>query len=312
MEVFVLLENFIMIAQQVLVLFILIGVGFACGKKGILTDESSKKITDIVLYVVTPCVMISAFQREFSMHLLGNILITALCATASIAATVFIAKLIFHDKNTARKKVLQFSAIFSNCGFMSLPLQKAILGDDGWFYGSIFVAVFNVIVWTYGLVMMSGDKKQMSVKKLAFNPGIVGVLIALIIFVLRIKLPYIISQPIDYLAALNTPLPMLIIGFYLSQADLKKAFTDAGAYLAMAVRLAVVPLLSMFVMHLLNVDPTIMIACVIASSAPTAATTTMFAAKYGRDVELSVSIVASTTLVSIITMPLIVALAQSI
>ncbi|HBM98973.1 MAG TPA: hypothetical protein DD413_06055 [Ruminococcus sp.] len=312
MEVFVLLENFIMIAQQVLVLFILIGVGFACGKKGILTDESSKKITDIVLYVVTPCVMISAFQREFSMHLLGNILITALCATASIAATVFIAKLIFHDKNTARKKVLQFSAIFSNCGFMSLPLQKAILGDDGWFYGSIFVAVFNVIVWSYGLVMMSGDKKQMSVKKLAFNPGIVGVLIALIIFVLRIKLPYIISQPIDYLAALNTPLPMLIIGFYLSQADLKKAFTDAGAYLAMAVRLAVVPLLSMFVMHLLNVDPTIMIACVIASSAPTAATTTMFAAKYGRDVELSVSIVASTTLVSIITMPLIVALAQSI
>lgn len=312
MEVFVLLENFIMIAQQVLVLFILIGVGFACGKKGILTDESSKKITDIVLYVVTPCVMISAFQREFSMHLLGNILITALCAAASIAATVFIAKLIFHDKNTARKKVLQFSAIFSNCGFMSLPLQKAILGDDGWFYGSIFVAVFNVIVWSYGLVMMSGDKKQMSVKKLAFNPGIVGVLIALIIFVLRIKLPYIISQPIDYLAALNTPLPMLIIGFYLSQADLKKAFTDAGAYLAMAVRLAVVPLLSMFVMHLLNVDPTIMIACVIASSAPTAATTTMFAAKYGRDVELSVSIVASTTLVSIITMPLIVALAQSI
>lgn len=312
MEVFVLLENFIMIAQQVLVLFILIGVGFACGKKGILTDESSKKITDIVLYVVTPCVMISAFQPEFSMHLLGNILITALCATASIAATVFIAKLIFHDKNTARKKVLQFSAIFSNCGFMSLPLQKAILGDDGWFYGSIFVAVFNVIVWSYGLVMMSGDKKQMSVKKLAFNPGIVGVLIALIIFVLRIKLPYIISQPIDYLAALNTPLPMLIIGFYLSQADLKKAFTDAGAYLAMAVRLAVVPLLSMFVMHLLNVDPTIMIACVIASSAPTAATTTMFAAKYGRDVELSVSIVASTTLVSIITMPLIVALAQSI
>lgn len=305
-------ENFIMIAQQVLVLFILIGVGFVCGKKGILTDASSKKITDIVLYVVTPCVMLSAFQRDFSMELLGNIFITALCAAATILATIFISKLIFHDKDEARKKVLQFSAIFSNCGFMSLPLQKAILGDDGWFYGSIFVAIFNVIVWSYGLVMMSGDKKQMSIKKLAFNPGIVGVLIALILFVLRIKLPYIVSQPIDYLAALNTPLPMLIIGFYLSQADLKKAFTDAGAYLAMAVRLVVVPLLSMIIMWLLNVDKTIMIACVIASSAPTAATTTMFSAKYDRDVELSVSIVASTTLVSIVTMPIIVALSQSI
>lgn len=308
----VLLENFIMIAQQVLVLFVLIGVGFACGKKGILTDISSKKITDIVLYVVTPCVMISAFQREFSVELLGNILITVACATVIIFATVFISKLIFRDKNEARKRVLQFSAIFSNCGFMSLPLQKAILGNDGWFYGSIFVAVFNVIVWSYGLVMMSGDKKQLSIRKIAFNPGIAGVLIALILFVLKVHLPYIISQPVEYLAALNTPLPMLIIGFYLSQADFKKAFTDAGAYLAMAVRLVAIPLLAMAVMWLFNVDKTIMIACVIASSAPTAATTTMFAAKFNRDVELSVSIVASTTLVSIVSMPLVVALAESI
>lgn len=293
-------------------LFVLIGVGFACGKKGILTDISSKKITDIVLYVVTPCVMISAFQREFSVELLGNILITVVCATAIIFATVFISKLIFRDKNEARKRVLQFSTIFSNCGFMSLPLQKAILGNDGWFYGSIFVAVFNVIVWSYGLVMMSGDKKQLSIRKIAFNPGIAGVLLALILFVLRIHLPYIIIQPVEYLAALNTPLPMLIIGFYLSQADLKKAFTDAGAYLAMAVRLVAVPLLAMVVMWALNVDKTIMIACVIASAAPTAATTTMFAAKFNRDVELSVSVVASTTLVSIISMPLVVALAESI
>lgn len=293
-------------------LFVLIGVGFACGKKGILTDISSKKITDIVLYVVTPCVMISAFQREFSVELLGNILITVVCATAIIFATVFISKLIFRDKNEARKRVLQFSTIFSNCGFMSLPLQKAILGNDGWFYGSIFVAVFNVIVWSYGLVMMSGDKKQLSIRKIAFNPGIAGVLIALILFVLRIHLPYIIIQPVEYLAALNTPLPMLIIGFYLSQADLKKAFTDAGAYLAMAVRLVAVPLLAMVVMWALNVDKTIMIACVIASAAPTAATTTMFAAKFNRDVELSVSVVASTTLVSIVSMPLVVALAESI
>lgn len=293
-------------------LFVLIGVGFACGKKGILTDISSKKITDIVLYVVTPCVMISAFQREFSVELLGNILITVACATAIIFATVFISKLIFRDKNEARKRVLQFSTIFSNCGFMSLPLQKAILGNDGWFYGSIFVAVFNVIVWSYGLVMMSGDKKQLSIRKIAFNPGIAGVLLALILFVLRIHLPYIIIQPVEYLAALNTPLPMLIIGFYLSQADLKKAFTDAGAYLAMAVRLVAVPILAMVVMWAFNVDKTIMIACVIASAAPTAATTTMFAAKFNRDVGLSVSVVASTTLVSILSMPLVVALAESI
>ena len=303
-------ENFVMIAQQVLVLFVLIAVGFICGKKGILTDSSSKHITDIVLYVVTPCVMITAFQREFSFELLGKILIAALCASLIIAGSILAAKLLFRDKNEGRKKVLQFSVIFSNCGFMSLPLQKAILGDDGWFYGSIFVAVFNVFVWTYGLVSMSGDKKQLSIKKLAFNPGIVGVLIALILFVCKINLPYIISQPIEYLSDLNTPLPMLVIGFYLSQANFKKAFTDLGTYAAMAVRLVAIPVAAAVIMSLFGIDKTIIVAFIIASSAPTAATTTMFAAKYSRDVELSVSTVTATTLVSIVAMPLVVAFSQ--
>lgn len=305
-------ENFIMIAQQVLVLFVLIGVGFLCGKKGILTDSSSKKITDIVLYVVTPCVMISAFQREFSFELLGKMLIAVASAVLIMAGSILIAKLVFHDKNESRNKVLKFAVIFSNCGFMSLPLQKAVLGDDGWFYGSIFVAVFNVFVWTYGLVTMSGDRKELSIKKLVFNPGLVGVLVAVILFVCKIDLPYIISQPVAYLADLNTPLPMLIIGFYLSKADFKKAFTDFGVYIAMAVRLALIPIIATFVMALFKIDSTIIVAFVIASSAPTAATTTMFSAKFNRDVELSVSVVASTTLVSIATMPIIVALAQTI
>lgn len=293
-------------------LFVLIGVGFLCGKRGILTDSSSKKITDIVLYVVTPCVMISAFQREFTFELLGKILIAVVCAVLIMAGSILIAKLVFHDKNESRNKVLKFAVIFSNCGFMSLPLQRAVLGDDGWFYGSIFVAVFNVFVWTYGLVTMSGERKQLSIKKLAFNPGLVGVLIAVILFVCRIDLPYIISQPVSYLADLNTPLPMLIIGFYLSKADFKKAFTDLGVYIAMAVRLIVIPIIATFVMTLFKIDSAIIVAFIIASSAPTAATTTMFSAKFNRDVELSVSVVASTTLVSIATMPIIVALAQTI
>ena len=127
-----------LIAQQVLVLFILIGVGFLCGKKGIINDVASKKMTDIVLYVVTPCVMISAFQREFTFELIGKMAVAVVCAALIIAGSIVIAKLVFHDKNIGRQKVLEFSVIFSNCGFMSLPLQKAILGDDGWFYYCIY------------------------------------------------------------------------------------------------------------------------------------------------------------------------------
>lgn len=305
-------SNFLIISQQVIVLFILIAVGFLCGKKGVITEHASKKMTDIVLYVVTPCVMISAFQREFTAETLGKVLVAALTASAILAVSVIIVKLVFHDKNISRKKVLQFAVVFSNCGFMSLPLQKQLLGDDGWFFGSIFVAVFNIFVWSYGLVDMSGDKKQLSIKKLALNPGIIGVLAAIILFICRVELPTVISQPITHLANLNTPVPMLIIGYYLSQADLKKAFTDLGSYIASLFRLIIIPLAAAFTMILLGLDKTMVIAFTIACSAPTAATTTMFAAKFERDIELSVRVVAASTLLSLITMPLIVSLAYTL
>ncbi len=306
------LENFILIAQQVLVLFILIAVGFACGKLGVLTEHASKKMTDIVLYIVTPCVMVNAFQREFSIELLGQVFLAAGIAVAVLTFSILLVKPIIREKNLARKKVLQFAVIFSNCGFMSLPLQKALLGDDGQFFGSIFVAVFNVFCWTYGLVDMSGDRKQLSIKKLALNPGIIGVVAAIILFVCRVQLPVFIGEPVRHLANLNTPIPMLIIGFYLSGADFKKAFTDGVAYIAMGLRLVIIPTAVLFSMIPFGLDRNMVIAYVIACSAPTAATTTMFAAKFDRDVTLSVNIVTASTLLSIITMPLVVSLAYTV
>ena len=305
-------ENLVMIAQQVLVLFILIAVGFACGKFGVITEHASKKMTDIVLYVVTPCVMVNAFQREFSFELLGQIFLAAGIALAIMAVSVGLVKLVFHDKNEARKHVLQFAVVFSNCGFMSLPLQKALLGEEGQFFGSIFVAVFNLVVWTYGLADMSGDIKQLSIKKLALNPGIIGVTLAVILFVCHVQLPTVPAEAVRHLANLNTPLPMLIIGFYLSRADFKKAFSDAGVYIAMALRLIVVPILVMFALAPFGLNSKMVIAFIIACAAPTAATTTMFSAKFNRDTELSVSVVAASTLLSVITMPLVLSLAYMI
>lgn len=311
-DVFLFLSNFLSIGQQALVLFILIAVGFICGKRGIINENAAKKMTDIVLYIVTPCVMILAFQKDFSAETVGQILTAAATAVIIMAASIVLVRLAIRGRDIGRKKVLQFAVIFSNCGFMSLPLQKQLLGDDGWFYGSIFVVVFNIFVWTYGLLDMSGNKTQFSIKKLVFNPGLIGVAVAIILFVCRTRLPEIISQPVVHLSNLNTPVPMLIIGYYLSKADLKRAFTDAKAYLAMALRLLLIPLAVTFAIAPLGLDKTMVIAFVIACSAPTAATTTMFAAKFDRDVELSVSIVAATTLLSLVTMPLVVSLAWTI
>ncbi len=306
------IENFLMVSGQVIILFILIGIGFICGKSKFLNDNASSKLTDIVLYIVTPCVMINAFQRKFDATMLLNLGITALCSASVIIGSIVICNLVFRDKNVSRNKVLKFGTVFSNCGFMSLPLQSAILGSDGVFYGSVFVAVFNIIIWTYGLYSMSGNKKDLSVRKLALNPGIIGVVIGLILFLLSITLPNIISTPVEYLANLNTPVPMLIIGYHLSQSNLKEIFKDKWAYISIGMRLVLIPLAALAVMYMFGVRGDILVACTIASAAPVAATTTMFATKFKSDVKLSVGIVSATTLISIVTMPLIISMATII
>lgn len=307
------LDNFFIVALQVAILFVLIGIGFVSGKTNLINESGSKHLTNIVLYLVTPCVIIKSFQSvEFNSTLLSGLIITAICATLIQVISIFICKLIFRNKDESKRKVLQFATVFSNCGFMSLPLQEALLGAIGVFYGSVFVAIFNILVWSYGLIDMSGNKKEFNLKKVFLNPGVLGVTIALILFFANFTLPEVILSPISYIAALNTPLPMLVIGYHLSKANIGKAFKDGWVYLVMVLRLLVIPAASVLIMRLLGVSGEILIACTVAASAPTAATTTMFANKFNRDVELSVNLVSCTTLFSIVTMPFIIAFAQII
>jgi predicted permease len=305
--------NILIVAAQVAILFILIAVGFICGKTKLIAESGAKYLTDVVLYLATPCVMIQAFQKaEFTPEIILNLGVAAVCAVLIHILTILVVRLMFKKQSENRRKVMRFAVIFSNCGFMSLPLQQALLGDSGVLYGSVFVAVFNIIVWSYGLADMSGDKKCLTLKKIILNPGLLGAFAAVLFFFLRIHLPEILMSPVGYLAGLNTPVPMLVIGYHLSQADLLKSLRDKGIYAVAFMRLALVPCVSLLIMSLCGVSGDILVSCTIAASAPVAATTTMFATKFDRDVDLSVGLVSVTTIFSIITMPVIIALSQTI
>ena len=158
-------ENFLTVGTQVLELFILIAVGYLCGKTKILNDKTAKSITDIVLYIVCPCVIIKNFIRPFDHAMLGKLLITAGAALAIHIVSIVIAMLVFRHKQPERSRVYRFAVIFSNCGYMSLPMQEAILGSDGVFFGAVYIVIFNVVMWTFGVWLSSGNKKDLSVKK---------------------------------------------------------------------------------------------------------------------------------------------------
>ena len=305
------IQNFFTVAHQVLVLFILISVGFLCGKIKMLNESSVKAINDLVLYIVCPCVIINSFIRKFDRTMLEGLLVTAAAALFVMMISILIAHFVFHDKKDTRNRVYKFATVFSNCGFISLPLQQALLGNEGVFYGAAYIAVFNIVMWTAGVYISSGDIKMLSPKKIFLNPCIIAVVVGIIIFVFSIPVPYIISEPIGYLSALNTPVPMIIIGFYLSQSKILDAFRNVKNFICVGLRLVIVPLISLGVFLLCGINGKVLIAALIATASSSAASTTMFAAKFGNDTSISVNLVTMSTLLSVITMPLIVGFAQS-
>ena len=155
---------FINVFTQVDILFILILLGVALTKAKILTEKGVSSMTDMVLILVTPCVIIKSFIREFDKSVLKNLLISFLIAFLAHIGFIILSHLIIRSKEKATERVLRFGAIFSNCGYMSIPLQQAILGDIGVFYAASYVAIFNLFIWSYGIITMSGDKKYLTPK----------------------------------------------------------------------------------------------------------------------------------------------------
>lgn len=298
------------VGQQVLVLFILIGVGALLAKLGMITDGGARSMTDVVLYAVTPCVIVNAFQREYRPEYLSGLLTALLAAFLALLFSILLAELLYRRRDIDRGVVLKFALVFSNCGFMALPLQEAVLGEDGVFYGAAYIAVFNLCVWTYGLISMSRRTSPKAALRAVLNPGVIGTLIGVSLFLFSLELPAVILSPVKFLAGLNTPVPMLVIGYHLVNTDLARVLRDRDAYAVMAMRLVLLPLAAMGVMLLCGVDGTVLCATVIAVSSPVAAITTMMASKYGRDAQLSTGIVSASSLFSMATMPLVVGLAR--
>ena len=267
-------------------------LGVILAKSKVLSEQGVKSMTDMVLYTVTPCVIIKSFIREFNPATLKNLLISFLIAFLAHVGFIILAHLLIHDSDKAKEKVLRYGIVFSNCGFMSIPLQQAILGDDGVFYASSYVAIFNLFVWSYGIILMSGDKKYLTPKKLTPNPGIIALTVGLFIFLLSIKIPKIIYEPISYMASLNTPLPMVIIGFHLASSNLLAGIRNVKYLLSLVFRLVLFPLIALGIMYLCGIRGVMLVSSVISCCAPVAAITTMFSAKFGADTSLSVNFVS--------------------
>ena len=297
------LDSLSLVSKQVGVLFVLMVVGFLCNRRKLLNAVAIKGVTELLVLIVTPCVIVHSFiQQKFAPSLFAHVVGAA------------IAFLCLHDRHESRAGVLRFAVIFSNAGFMGIPLEYALLGADGVFFGAMYVVVFNLVCWSLGVAVMCRGMKNVGLRALFVNAGTVGVALGLPFFLFSLKLPEVLGRPVEMLADLNTPLAMIMVGWYLAETDFRPVLRCGAAYGVAALRLVAVPFV--VIAALVGVracvpalNPVMAVAISTAAAAPTAALTTVIAARYDKDVSTATSLVSGTTLLSILTMPPIVGFA---
>lgn len=294
--------------NQVIILFLLMSVGIYAKKKNYINKTVNKGLSEILLNITFPLLIISSLNIEFSKELLGTSIHLFIYGVIITVVLIIVCKLIYLKVPARRQTVLKFSSVFSNCSFMGFPILVQQLGSNGNFYGSIFTISFNLFVFTYGVMIFTGEKDIKGLKKAILNPNIIAIFIGLILFAFSIKLPYAISKSISLVGAMTTPLSMIILGVLIAEMKVKEVFSEQAVYFAAIVRLLIAPLLTILILRILGADDIIVKVLVIAEAMPAAASTAVFAEKYNGDDGLASKCVFITTALSLLTIPFIISL----
>ena len=303
------LDALFVVGGSVLTLFFLMAVGFVFGRLGLLSDSTLSQMSKILLCVVVPCVMVSAFEVERTAEVDRQLLITFAALAGTYALYMLGSCLLFRGQAEAHRGILRFASIYGNVGFMGLPLIQSALGGAATMTAAMSLVVFNAVTFTHGMVLIGG-RDSMSVKKIVFNPGTLGFLAAIALYLTGWRLPGPVNSAVGYLGSLNTPLPMLIIGGQMAHADLRLVFGDKRLYAASAIKLAGLPVLTALALLPFRLEPVIYTALVILSGCPTAGVTSLFSQNLGKDASLAARQITLSTLLCIITLPLAAVLAQ--
>lgn len=293
------------VGNQVIVMFILIAVGVFCYKFGFITNRANKQLANVVITIVTPALLFVSYQKEFDKELAFGLIISLVIAVVSHFILIIFGMIFIKKKGNANCSVERFASAYSNCGYMGIPLIQVLYGTDGIFYLSAYITVFNILMWTHGIIMMREVKDFKSVVNAFKSPGVVAAVIGLLMFVFHIMLPEIILTPLNYIASLNTPLAMIVSGVTIAQTNVLKAFKKPRIYLVAALKLLIVPVIVLVIFKQFNINEAVLNTAVIAAACPCATATIMLAYKYNKNSIYASEIFAASTLLSAFTLPLV-------
>lgn len=299
----------ILLLKQNFIMFIYLITGYFLYRKKLVSQQGCADIGKMLLYIVMPVAIFRSYVAGFSWEIFEGLAVSFAAAVLSLFLSVCVSRLLFSSDHAVER----FGAAFSNAGFIGIPLVQMTLGSENVIYISSFVALLNILQWTYGVLAMTGDRQYISFRKIRTNPIVISFLAGIAIFCLPVTLPDTIQGVIGTVASMNGPLAMIVLGIYLAQIPLAELFTEGIVYKCVLVRLILIPALTILLMMLFPAKYLmIKLAVLIVASAPVGSNVAIFAQLFGQDYSRSVKEVCLSTLACIITMPVLIGIANAI
>ena len=299
----------LLLMEEIVKLFAIMLMGYVVVKAGLMKSSESKSISVVMVYLVIPCVIIDAFQVDYTPDVQKGLLLA--CVAAVLVHVLFLIL------TAILKQVLQLDAIeratviYSNAGILVIPLVQDLLGQEYVIYSSAYIAVQLVLIWTHCKNMLC-EEDRLEWKKVFQNVNIISIIVGVILFISKIRLPSGVQDVMDMMNNMIGPIGMLLAGMVIADVPLKTVFTKKRNYVSTVLRLIVYPVFILILMKLiyafagLNDSKQILLTVYIASITPASANVTSIAKLYDKDAAYASALYVLTTLLSIVTMPVMV------
>ena len=294
---------------QMLSLLIMIGVGWVAARTKLLDAHTNAGFSPLIVNIFNPLLIISSAANAA-----GNIAPQTLGQLVWISAAMFAFLILagmvltpLFDKDADQRKVYQLMFVFSNLGFIGIPVVSSILGSEYVVYVTVFVLMYNLVFSTYGLRWMEGRISLSSLKAMV-NPGNLCCLLALVIVLLEVRLPDFLLTATDYLGNVTTPLALMSVGFGLANSNARELFGNGKYYHFSAIKLLLLPLLMAWPLRLFVHDPALLAVCLVMFGMPVGNMPLMTATQKGIDVRHCTALIVLTTVLCVVTIPVLLIL----
>lgn len=298
------------VVNSVISLFLIMLVGVYTQRKGIITNELNKGINNILINISLPMLILSSFMTSFEEDMMGKVYSAFIYSFIALFIVFIASQIIVIPIKEPKKSVLKFANIFTNTGFVGIPLLDAIYGPEGVIYGAAFSLFFNLFVFTYGLTLFKGLGKDKQIRKQILdvfkNPVIIAIFLGIIIMFNSINLPLPLENSAKLIGSMTTPLSMISIGFIFARVRIREYLKDWTIYYSVFTKLILMPLLIIIFFKIIGITGKVANSIVIQMALPTATLASIFAERFDNQAEYTTIIVVATTLLSMITIPIMV------